>query len=275
METKKSSTWVWVVLAVCAGLVACCGLALVGVIGLPAIWHSISDADWRQVKVTLPAEEWTERVEETFEVGSAPELEVDSFAGRVTIHAGGDGSVQVVATKHVREGAGPGEIILEMSAEGSRIHVTARPRRVNVANRWVELDITVPAQTALDVRAGAGAVEVRSVQGDLTVDAGAGGIEIKGAAGAARLTAGAGGIDYEGRPSGSCTFRVGAGGITLRLPADADVEVDLTAGLGGVNSQMPIAGRVSRHSIHGRIGTGEKGSVTATAGVGGIDLLRR
>lgn len=66
-----------------------------------------------------------------------------------------------------------------------------------------------------------------------------------------------------------------AGGITLRLPADADVEIDLSAGLGGVNSQMPVAGRVSRHSIHGRIGTGEKGSVTATAGVGGIDLLRR
>ena len=93
MEPKKARTWVWVVIGVCAGLVACCGLALVGAIGVPVIWHSISDAGWRQAKVTRPAEEWTERVEETFEVGRAPELEVDSFAGRVTIHAGDDGSV--------------------------------------------------------------------------------------------------------------------------------------------------------------------------------------
>ncbi|HNS50682.1 MAG TPA: hypothetical protein PKO09_05820 [Anaerolineae bacterium] len=274
METRRSNTWIWVALGVCAGLVVCCGLALVVTVGVPAAVRLVRDGDWDRVQTTRLGGERTERVEETIDVGTAPELVVDSFAGRVTIRAGGDGSVRIVATKHVPAGVSPEEIVLTMRTEGSRVRVTARPTQTNVTKRWVEFDITVPAQTALDVRTGAGAVEVRGVQGDLEVDAGAGGIEIEGAAGSARLTAGAGGIDYAGRPSGSCTFRVGAGGITLRFPADTDVEVDLAAGVGGVSSQLPVYGRVARHSIHGRLGTGEKGRVSATAGVGGVNLLR-
>jgi len=61
----------------------------------------------------------------------------------------------------------------------------------------------------------------------------------------------------------------------LRLPADANVTVDLSAGLGGVNSALPVDGTVTRRSVRGTIGTGDEASLTATAGIGGVDLVRQ
>jgi len=273
MESKNRGVWVFVAVVAVLSLVGCCALALFGAVGVPALVRWFPE-NVRRMELHGLDGEITEQMEETFEVGSSPKVVVSSFAGSVQVRAGAEGEVKVVATKYADQGGDLDDIELEMQAQGARVEITARPRHTT-GNRWVEFVITVPAETDLDLRTGAGAVEVRGIRGDLEADAGAGGIEIKGAEGPARLVAGAGGIDYEGRPTGQSTFRVGAGGITLRLPPDADVQVDLSAGLGGVSSQLLVTGRVTRHAIHGTIGTGEKGSVSATAGVGGIDLVRK
>jgi len=277
MESKKRGVWIWVVLVAGLGLACCCALAVAGAIGVPAIVRSVSgeDTGWPVVRIDRLGPEMSERTEQTFEVDSGPTLEVSNFAGAVTIRAGGEDTIRVVATRMARRARDLEDIRVEMSGEGSRVKVKTSFAGVSGSNPRVILQITVPAETDLDLRTSAGAIEVYGVQGDLEADAAAGGITIQGASGSARLTAGAGGIDYEGQPSGACTFHVGAGGITLRLRADADVRVDLTAGLGGVSSELPVDGSVGVRSIHGTIGTGEKGSISATAGVGGIDLVRR
>ncbi len=277
MESKKRGVWIWVVLVAGLGLALLLRPGVAGAIGVPAIVRSVLDGDTRGplVQVDLPGPEISDRTEEVFEVGSGPTLDVSNFAGAVTIRAGGEDTIRVVATRVARGARDLEDIRVEMSGEGSRVEVKTSFTGVSSSNRRVILEITVPAETDLDLRTAAGAIEVYGVQGDLEADAAAGGITIQGASGPARLTAGAGGIDYEGQPSGACTFHVGAGGITLRLRADADVRVDLTTGLGGVSSELPVDGSVGVRSIHGTIGTGEKGSISATAGVGGIDLVRR
>jgi hypothetical protein len=225
--------------------------------------------------LSLPSDEqMTERMEETFPVGSAPELEVSQFAGAVIVRAGADGTIRVVATKQARGQDALDAISVRMSGEGSRVEIrTSFPAFRASRDATVRLEITVPADASVSVTSGAGSVEVSGVQGAIEIEEGAGGIDVRGAAGPVRLSAGAGGINYEGRPEGTCRFQASVGGITLRIPADADVTVELTAGLGGVHSAIPVKGTVTRRSVVGTIGTGGDARITADARIGGIDLL--
>jgi DUF4097 and DUF4098 domain-containing protein YvlB len=281
MESKNRGVWIFVLVVVVAlALMSCCLVAAAGAIGVPVFVRSLIPESvnwsWPHEPVELPGLELSERMEESFEVGSAPSLSIDSFAGGVTIRVGDEGTVRVVATKKATSRSRLDAIEVEMSAGASEVKITTRhPSLSSVSNLSVDLEITVPADTSVDLETGAGAIDVRGVRGALNIEAGAGGVEIRDAAGPVRVAVGAGGIDYDGDPSGECTFRAGAGGITLRIPADASLEVDLSAGLGGVRSDLRVSGTVTRRSVHGTIGTGSQGSIMATAGVGGIELVRR
>ena len=272
---EKKNRTLWIVLAVVAALavLCCCLVAAAGALLVPISMRGgvPEGANWRW-GFQAPGLDITERIEKTFEVGSDPALRVDNFAGEVTIRAGGSGVVRVVATKRIRRAGNLDAIVVEMS--GAEI-TTSHPTLPNISNATVKLEITVPADTVLDLHTGAGAIDVRDVQGDLRVDAGAGSVVIRGAAGLVNVTNGAGSIDYDGNPTGLCTFHAGAGSITLRLPANANVIVNLNAGVGGVHSDLPVDGAVTRRTISGAIGTGSAANITASAGVGSIDLLRR
>jgi hypothetical protein len=89
------------------------------------------------------------------------------------------------------------------------------------------------------------------------------------------LTSGAGSLRYQGTPSGSSGFQSGAGSITLVLPADLDVAVDLETELGTVDVDHGVAGRVTRRQARGTIGSGDQGQITARSGVGSIRLILR
>lgn len=280
METKNRNTGVWIFLAIVVGIavVSCCALAAIGAVGVPAILRSAfpEGVRWPLIEVNLPEGEQTERIEKSFEVGSEPSVSIENFAGAVVIGAGEEGTIRVVATKRAEGTSNLDAIVVEMTAEGSRLEIrTSHPSVSNIHNMSVKLEITVPAGTDLTLRTGAGSVEVSGVQGSLRVEAGAGSIEIRDAAGPVSLSAGAGSIDYEGSPAGACQFHAGAGSIVLRLPADASVTVDLSAGLGGVHSELPVSGSVTKRSVRGTIGEGDQASITAGAGVGSIDLLRK
>lgn len=279
MKSNSKTVWIFVLVVVVAlALMSCCLVAAAGAIGVPSFVRSIipESVNWPPVRINLPGAERTERIEKAFEVGGAPKLSISNFAGSVTIRPGDGGTVRVVATKKARGTSDLDAIVVQMSGQASGVEITTNhPTRSSITNASVKLEITVPADTMIDLRTGAGSVDVRDVQGALQVEAGAGSIEIRGAAGPVDLTAGAGSIDYEGSPAGECIFHAGVGSIVLRLPADANLKVDLTAGLGGAHSELPVSGTVTPRSVHGTIGTGSQGSITASAGVGSINLVRR
>ena len=93
--------------------------------------------------------------------------------------------------------------------------------------------------------------------------------------GTARLDTGAGNIDYQGTPQGECRFETGAGNITLALPADLNVQVDLDTGAGNIDVDYAVDGQVTRTEVNGVIGDGSQGSIYAQTGVGNIDVVRR
>jgi hypothetical protein len=256
------------------------------------------------------SQKYSEKLEQTFPVGDAPVVTVDNFAGEVVVRAGEDGRIRVAATKRAAREKDLDDIQVRMNGrDGGMEIITDRPS--GLQNLSVELEITAPANTQVDVRTGGGDVNVRGIEGeieantgggsievrdassDVRVETGGGDIEVWGASGAieartgggsievrdalglARLETGGGSIDYEGRTQGSCLFETGGGSIKLRLPADISARVELDTGGGEIDVEFPVEGRVSKQEVSGTIGGGDGGEIRAHTGGGDIDVIRQ
>jgi DUF4097 and DUF4098 domain-containing protein YvlB len=301
MESKNRNVWIFVVVAVL--VVACCCIAA----GAVAVTTRV---------ITWPFQ-WTvasgtemARVEQAFNVGEAPDLRIDSFAGSVTVQAGRAGEIRVVATKRVSGVGNLDRIQVDLAQQANGVVVTTRTRP-GLNNASVQLEITAPPGTRLDLHTGAGSVEVsglrsdvkadsgagsltlsdlsgaidahsgagsitlRNVSGGIVADSGAGSIEVRGGDGRADLHTGAGSILYEGALQGDSRFESGTGSITLRLPTSLNMRVDLGTGMGTVEVDYAVDGQVTKREVRGVIGTGADGSIYAHTGTGGINLVRR
>jgi DUF4097 and DUF4098 domain-containing protein YvlB len=265
MDSKNRNVWI-VVIAVLV-VACCCVLAVAaGVAG----WLT---SRYVEKPFDLGALD-RERVEKTFEVGDAPTLDVTNFAGSVTIRPGEEGVVRVVATKKPSSRSRLERTEVSMTERDGRVVIEAKqpsPR----SNASVDLEITAPAGSRVDVDIGAGEVNVRDITGRIDIHNGAGTVDVRGARGVARVDVGAGQITYEGAPSGDCRFETGAGEVILRLPADLDVQVDLSTSTGPVNVDFHVDGRVTVRSVEGVIGDGSQGSIYAHTGAGSVSVKRQ
>lgn len=246
METKNRNLWIiliviLVVLCICFAAVC----AIVG--GLAAV---------RSIEVGMGAFRERESSERTFEVGDAPSLQIENFAGSVNVRAGERGVIRVVITK-LAPGKGDLERIgVEMTRrEGGVLIKTSKPLTLN--NASVGLEITTPPGTSIDAQTGAGSIEIEAVNGQV------------------RLQTGAGSIEYEGTLSGDCRFETGAGSIKLKLPSDLKMRVDLETGAGSIDLDFTVDGQKTRQKVRGVIGDGSQGSIYAHSGAGSIDINRR
>jgi hypothetical protein len=215
-----------------------------------------------------------QRVEETFAVGDSPTLDVSNFAGSITVRAGEGDTVHAVAVKKIRDQSGMDRIAIRMSERGGVIEINTRVSALT-KNASVDLDITAPAASKLLLDTGAGVIDVRGISGPIDVNSGAGQVDLRGSRGPVTVDLGAGQITYEGALSGHNRFQTGAGEIRLRLPADTDMEVDLSTGIGTVGVEFYVDGLVRVRKVQGVIGDGSQGSISAHTGAGGVFLEQR
>lgn len=270
MESKNRNTWI-IVIAVL--VVLCCIVAAVAAMAVAWLVDRADefdlDAGWS------PAREF-ERTELTFDLGPTPYLELDSFAGNVTVRAADGDTIRVIATKKATRQSYLDNINIDWDEMEDGLRIKTSHRGTRFSNVSVDFDITVPAGARLDLDTSAGNVDIQDVTGEVQAHTGAGNIDVLGARGSIRLNTGAGNIDYEGTPGADCRFDTGAGNITLRLPADVDVEVNLDTGVGNVSlGGFDVDGTVTRGRVDGVIGTGTQGSIRADTGAGNINLVRR
>lgn len=245
MESKNRN--IWIVVAVIVILLCCCALALAAAAG----WFVAQPFGW-SASTSLQSE----RSEEAFAVGDAPNLKIDNFAGNVTVRTGPGGIVRVSATRKAWSRDDVGRIEVDVSErDGGLVIKTGRPASLTRAS--VELEIIVPAGTRLEVDTGAGNVDISDSSGPIDVHTGAGSIH------------------YQGAPKGECRFETGAGNIRLTLPADLNVQVDLQTGAGEIDVGFAVDGRVTGQAVQGVIGSGAEGTIYARTGAGNIDLFRR
>lgn len=183
-------------------------------------------------------QDFSDILKKNFAVSDSSTFEINNFAGGIDLVTGDAGFIQVLATKRALRAADLGKIEVEMTELGNGVKVvTSSP--ADVRNISVDLEITVPPDAWLEIKNGAG------------------------------------GISYEGSAQGECHFTTGAGTITLKLPADTNVDVYLAVGAGSVQVDFPVDGQVSENIVEGSIGTGGIGRIEARVGAGKINLIRK
>ena len=238
----------------------------------------------------ISTQKYSEVEEQTFSVGDSPALQVDNFAGDIVLRVGESGTVHVMATKRAARESNLDDIDVDIRERENGLEIETDPPS-GLKNVSVSLEITVPADTSVDLHTGAGEIIVPGLEGQVVLDTGAGEIEIRDVRGAidahtgageidvrdvvgsVRLDTGAGDIDYEGWPEGECRFETGAGSIKLRLPEDIDARLDLEVGVGDIEVDMPVEGQISKREVRGTLGNGDGAEIRAHSGAGDIDLL--
>ncbi len=280
-RSHRGLLWVFVALAV-LGLAICAVVVIALGVGLATtpLFHVGFGAGMQETATS------------TYNVGPMSNLQVDDFAGNVTIRTGSSGVIQVVATKKAPNSGQLAQIQVNITPQDGGLTIkTTKP--ISFGSGSVNLDITIPADARVTAHTGAGNVDVQGVSVSVSVDTGAGNaqitnvsgpvdahtgagnINVQGSTANVRAQTGAGNVQYSGTPQGTIDLDTGAGNVEAAIPANANVQVNLTTGLGNVNSAFSISGQVSRQSAIGTIGTGQEGIITAHTGIGNVDLRRQ
>jgi len=267
VEKKNRNIWIAVVVLI---VVLCCFAAAVAAVAAIFIVDRVeevgTDLDIFEFDTDARA-----TVEEVFETGEAPYLDVVNFAGGITVRAGEGNTMRIVATKWATRSSALDRISVTMTEEQNQITVRTKTAN-NLGNAYVELEIIAPPGTVLKLRTGAGTIELRGITGSTDAHTGAGAIAVAGAAGPVRLGTGAGSIQYQGTPAGYCSFETGAGEIQIRLPANPDVRLELGVGLGNIDVGYDVDGSSSARTVTGVIGDGSQATVYANTGLGTISV---
>jgi len=296
MENRNRNVWIIVIVVVIAlALVACCVLAVLAVgvgsyFGVGRHTGSISPTVGPIGESGRVGTEFSRN----FEVGSAPVLVIDNFAGVINVRAGASGEIRVTGTKKGRTLGDMNQIQVDMQQSGDQVTITTRiPGGLRLSNISVAWEVQVPANTRLDLhsgagdlqaaglqsniklRTGAGTIQVSDVNGQIDANTGAGAINIHGANGPVQLHTGAGEIIYQGSLTGDSNVDTGTGAIVLTLPATANIHVDLSTGMGAVSTDYDVSGTVQHTEIRGVIGSGADGQLRAHTGIGSVDLNHR
>jgi hypothetical protein len=272
VENRNRTVWIIVGIIV---VLACCLLALVAAAVIGAGWFGLRIMD-RDFGDNFTFDQIIESSEMRFDVGEAPALLIENFAGDINVQTGAEGTIEVVASRRAGSAENIQGIVIEPSQEGDTVRIVTRKPSDRLLNASVELDVTVPPGTRVEITNGAGEVTIEDVEGEIVADTGAGNIVVRGSEGQVRLDTGAGDVDYAGNPQGTSTFGTGAGNIEISLPADFAGSVELDTGIGSVDlGGFDVIGGVSPRSAQGTIGTGGGPIIQAHTGAGDIDLVRR
>jgi hypothetical protein len=182
---------------------------------------------------------------ECFAVDDSPTLTIDNFYGDVTVRDGEEGIVEVVASKRAAREMDLERIEVEITQSGSGLEIrTDIPSGLN--NVSVELEITAPADTQVDLQSrggdvsivgiagrvravtGGGDIEVWEAKSPLDVHTAGGNITVFGAKGG--LHAETAGGDIEIHDADGETFVSTGGGNIQILGANGEIQVNTGAG---------------------------------------------
>lgn len=106
---------------------------------------------------------------------------------------------------------------------------------------------------------GSGNIEMRQVAaGDVRVETGSGNVKLYGVKGGLRADTGSGDIRAEGEPTHDWRLGAGSGNIRLKLPAQANFNLDARTLSGSMEIRRPVTmqGQMSPKHVIGKVGSG-------------------
>lgn len=263
-STFSQRQWIWIIIAVVVVLViggsiinAISGLIFF-VLGVAAIVYTF----WRFVynhAVPLPPQ--------SFAVSELPTLVVHNHAGAIRVHRG---AVNVVEIRPVRYTSSlfpvTSDAPVDYSQNGNRVEVRVWDKMRGGFSLGdigrVDLEITVPEFTDLDLHNEAGSLFIEGINGHMVgktnagvinvqestlsgqslLSTNAGTVNVKNAVlrDSTRLETNAGTVDFSGsiQPGGHYHFETNAGTVSVALPSNSAFVLDAKTDLGSVNNQF-------------------------------------
>ena len=141
------------------------GLSPAGALVLVLLGATLPAAGCGNVQVDFGSDRPVETREDTFVVGDSPTLVVDNFNGRVTFQADLDGAIRVQARLE-----GADRIDYEAVQSGDAVTVRATGKGSTFGRSpTVDIDVTGPESTRVELLTGNGRIELRGTRGSATL----------------------------------------------------------------------------------------------------------
>jgi hypothetical protein len=228
----------------------------------------------------------------SFTIGEMPTLIVRNTAGKIHVNAGPDGQVGLQITKKAHGGfLGIGgterdlervQVLTTQQGDTLRVDVEYEGSAINVGRGvTVDLELTIPAHTLLDLRLAAGDVRVTGVTGRIRVNTAAGNLETREVtfAQGSTLEVNAGKAEVYGvlDPGASLEVSVNTGKAHVTLPANTAATLDARVDVGaiqvtGFSGQLALSRELVQQRITGALGPEPNGSVRVRVNVGEITI---
>jgi hypothetical protein len=195
-----------------------------------------------------------------------------------------DYDITVPADTAVRTRSGSGDQIMEGLLKGATLESGSGDMRLS--------DLTGD----IHVQTGSGNVEARGIngpfaaqagsgdirleakgEGSVRVHTGSGNVEVRGIHGSLQLESGSGDVTVDGAQTGAWDVRTGSGDVDLRIPQDANFDLQASTSSGSVVVDhavtMTVQGNIDRerHSVNGKVGAGGP-QMTVHTGSGDIHI---
>ncbi len=257
---RRGSPWLWLIIVLIA-------FALMGRIASPFFGPRPHPQSEQYLK---PA---------SFSVGIHPTIVINDNFGTIQVQAGSTNTVTFNPTQEDDGFGNTPQINYDPSPDGNTITVTVEDNGFGSSGQeGVNLDVIVPANANLQIKAGSGDIDVSGVNGQLSLETGSGSIDATQdtLSGQSTLNTGSGDITLVSSldPHGSYRLETGSGDIEVTLPGNTSVHVDATTGSGEITSDFVEVNLQSpdAHEAHGNIGNPPRAELALQTGSGSIDL---
>jgi len=209
--------------------------------------------------------------EETFSypLSDGGSFSISNVNGSINITGGGGSTVEIVATKKADNQEELDKIEVQISASADEIVVETE---LGDSDKWysrgsnsgsVKYDVIVPAGTMLDsVETVNGSVTISGVSGNVAAESVNGGLELRDLVGDAKLSTVNGSVDATfARLEGQQNVKAETvnGRVTIKLPENADVEINADTLNGGINGRdfgLETEKGFVGSDLNGKIGNG-------------------
>lgn len=292
---RRGIPWyVWVV-GVCLGLLAVGILAVTVVLGLAAGMalhatttnHSGGGPGIGAPGVGAPgAPVQTSALSKSFPVTGTPTLHITDPAGNITVQPGSGSTVAMQATILVQGNPvqnGQDGINVTSTQEGNTIDITvtmAQDTNPFNGNRQVNIDVTVPQQTNMQVRLNAGNITMHGITGQLTTQVDAGNIDVQGGtlSDGSQVQSSVGNVTYQGALASGAKVSIGAntGSVTVTLPANTATSINASTAVGSIGVSgwdlSPSTVNTTGQALSGTLGSSANGSLSVKVNTGSITI---
>lgn len=190
----------------------------------------------------------SDTVEREVTVDAPTPVDIDTFAGKVTVRSGASDRVRVVVERHGWNETDRDDITVDVDRDERGVHVRCASAR-GYGHRWASVDVEVPPTSPTSITTQGGSIRVESVGGPVTASTRGGAIRVDGAAGEAKLDTLGGPISLSAH-TGPVSARTKGG--SLRLSGKLTDHVDAET-MGGSISIEGVDATVRAQTMGGSV----------------------